>query len=114
MTAPLTLSCAQTARLLDVPERFIPLLQAHGMLPSGRDGVVSERLLRARLARVPWLRLLGVPMSESEMRRLVDPRIRFGNRCQGLGVEPSRGHRLIRLWEVLERAWSNGDACASA
>lgn len=106
MNEPLTLSRARTARFLDVPERMVPLLQAHGLIPSTRDGLVPEPELRARMRAIPWLRLLGVPMSEAEMRRMVDPRIRFGPRSRGLGVEPFRGHRMIRVWEVLERAWS--------
>lgn len=105
MNRPLTLSRERAARFLDVPVRMIPLLQAHGVIPRTGDGLVPEVELRRRMRMIPWLSMLGVPMSEPEMRRLVDKRIRFGPRSSGLGVEPFRGHRMIRPWEVLERAW---------
>lgn len=105
MNRPLTLSRESAARFLDVPVRMIPLLQAHGVIPCTGDGLVPEVELRRRMRMIPWLSMLGVPMSEPEMRRLVDKRIRFGPRSHGLGVEPFRGRRMIRPWEVLERAW---------
>lgn len=101
MVMPGMLSASRTARLLDVPESFLPLLSEHHVFPCpDGDGAYDVRMVRMALSRLPWLRRLGVPLCDRELAR-IDPR---------LTVPPFRGfewasRRYCRLWECLDHAW---------
>ncbi|MBT1161852.1 hypothetical protein [Bifidobacterium sp. SO1] len=102
MVRPYTLTVGQTARLLDVPEGFLPLLSERGLFPCPEeDGAYDVREVnRARSAR-PWMRLLGVPMCLGELAH-VDARLRIP---AGRGFTWA-GRRYCRLWECLAAGWN--------
>lgn len=85
MVMPGMLSASRTARLLDVPESFLPLLSEHHVFPCpDGDGAYDVRMVRMALSRLPWLRRLGVPLCDRELA-LIDPR---------LTVPPVQGVRM--------------------
>ena len=92
----------QVATLLDCPTRFVSCLSARGMLPKpDKEGLFPLAGVRAAMARIPWLGLLGTPLSERELAARVDERLRLP---PGEGVRVA-GRSYCRLWRVLDHAW---------
>ena len=102
MVRPNTLTVEQTARLLHVPESFLPRLYERRLFPApDADGCFDAGRVRVALRRLPWLRELGVPLCERELAG-IDPRLR---------IPPYRGftwsqRRHCRLWQCLAAAWA--------
>lgn len=88
MTRPGYIGNEQAARLLDVPEAFIPQLAAHGFFVITDDGISIIRL-HALITKLPLMRQLGTPLTEAELSRLVK--------------DPTP---LAKPWKVLAAAWT--------
>lgn len=101
MVRPYTLTEQQTARLLDVPPAFLPMLGEHGVFPKPlADGAYDVRHVNAARHAHPWLCLLGTPLSLSELAK-VNARLRIP---VGHGFTWA-GRKYCRLWECLADAW---------
>ena len=102
MTQPGRIPLQVAARSLNVAESFYMLLAARGIVP----GVDSDRsvnvvdLRRARM-RAKWLRLLGEPLSEREVRRFTGHDLPLPRR----GVFNMAGVNVAPLWRYLDEAW---------
>lgn len=100
MPRPGYIGNGQAARLLDVPEAFIPQLAAHGFFVITDDGISTVRL-HALITKLPLMRLLGTPLTEAELSRLVkDPTPLAKPDATVCGVP------LYKPWKVLAAAWT--------
>lgn len=98
---PGVISVEQVAAMLHAPLPVVRELQEHKMLPSGER--VQVGLLQQCLVRLPWLRWLNVPMSESEVALRVSPQLHFPE--YGLAARAMSGRRYVKLYRVLAYHW---------
>ncbi|MBT1164563.1 hypothetical protein [Bifidobacterium felsineum] len=87
--------------MLHVPDVFLDELAERRLFPKpDSDGAYRILDVEAALRALPWLKRLGVPLSEGELARVAD------------GLEPPvhagftwGDRRYCRLWEALAAAW---------
>lgn len=98
---PGVISAEQVARVLHAPLPVIYGLQEHNMLPAG--SVMQVGVLRQYVLRLPWLNMLDMPMSESEVASKVSHRLAFPE--YGPAACAMSGRRYVKLYRVLAYHW---------
>lgn len=98
---PGVVSVEQVARVLHAPLPVIYGLQEHNMLPAG--SVMQVALLRQYVLRLPWLKMLDMPMAESEVASKVSHQLSFPE--YGPAACAMSGRRYVKLYRVLAYHW---------